>query len=208
MIDHADRFWTSDQNDPLERQQIQRYTGMVIPPEFLGTHVGPTVGHQMNRTHDIHFRVINALFGHAGIEWDITEAIDRELDVLNKFAAFYKVNRGLLHSGRVVRSDIIVGNAYLYGTVAQDKSEAIYSYMQLASNNNFGPLVATFEGLDAATLYTVTVNEKLSAPEFLQKAEPGWWPTVKLTGEELANVGLQLPVMKPESGLLFEIKTA
>ena len=52
MIDHADRFWTSDQNDPLERQYIQRWTAMVIPPEMLGTHVGPTHGHQkIGRAH-------------------------------------------------------------------------------------------------------------------------------------------------------------
>ncbi|MEY4290839.1 MAG: hypothetical protein RL130_781 [Actinomycetota bacterium] len=205
MIDHADRFWTSDQNDPHERQQIQRYTAMVIPPEFLGTHVGPTVGHQMHRTHDIHFRVINALFGHAGIEWNITEASDREIEILKKYVTFYKQHRGLLHSGRVVRSDLIVGDAYLYGTVAQDKSEAIYSYMQLRSNNNFGPLRATFEGLDSTRNYRIAVVEDLSSPGFLQKAAPGWWPSVELTGAQLANIGLALPVLIPDTGLLFHV---
>ena len=206
MIEHADRFWTSDQNDPLERQQIQRWTGMVIPPEFLGTHVGPTVGHQMHRTHDIHFRAINALFGHAGIEWNITEASDSELEVLREYVAFYKKNRDLIHSGDIVRSDVIIGNAQMYGTVSKDKKSAVFSYMQLTSLDNFGPLVATFDGLDAKTTYTITVNEKLSAPEFLQKAAPGWWPSVTMTGEQLSNIGLQLPVFKPESGLLFEIR--
>ena len=205
MIDHADRFWTSDQNDPHERQQIQRYTAMVIPPEFLGTHVGPTVGHQMHRTHDIHFRVINALFGHAGIEWNITEATDRDTEVLKSYIAFYKKHRDLLHSGRVVRSDLITGDAYLYGTVAQDKSEAIFSYMQLRSNDNFGPLRATFEGLDSARRYRISVIEDLSSPGFLQKAAPGWWPSVELTGDQLANVGLALPVLIPDTGLLFHI---
>ena len=89
MVEHADRFWTSDQNDPLERQTIQRWTGMVIPPELLGTHVGPTHGHQTHRTTDISFRVLNALFGHAGIEWNILEATDHELKVLKDFANFY-----------------------------------------------------------------------------------------------------------------------
>lgn len=78
--------------------------------------------------------------------------------------------------------------------------------MQLTSLDNFGPLVATFDGLDAKTVYTVTANEKLSATDYLQKVHPGWWPSVTMTGEQLANIGLQLPVFKPESGLLFEIK--
>ncbi len=206
MIEHADRFWTSDQNDPLERQQIQRWTGLVIPPEFLGTHVGPTVGHQMHRTHSISFRVLNALFGHAGIEWDINAANEKETEILKEYIAFYKKHRDLLHSGTVVRSDEIIGNAQLYGTVALDKKEAIFTYMQLTSTDNFGPLITTFDGLDKETLYQVTVIEKLSADEFIQKRAPGWWPTLQLNGDQLAHIGLQLPVLKPETGLLFHIK--
>jgi alpha-galactosidase len=205
MIEHADRFWTSDQNDPLERQQIQRWTGLVIPPEFLGTHVGPTVGHQMHRTHSISFRALNALFGHAGIEWDISEADAKETQTLKAYISFYKKHRDLLHSGTVVRSDEIVGNAQLYGTVALDKKEAIFTYMQLTSLDNFGPLLTTFDGLDKETTYRITVVEDLSADDFIQKRAPGWWPALNLTGDQLAHVGLQLPVLKPESGLLFHI---
>ena len=203
MIDHADRFWTSDQNDALERQQIQRWTGLVIPPEYLGTHIGPTVSHQTHRTHSISFRALNALFGHAGIEWNIPEASDHEIQVLKEFVAFYKKNRELLHSGNVVRSDEIDGNAYLYGTVAQDKSQAIFTYMQLRTLDTRGPLRATFDGLDKEKSYQVSVVEKLSADDFTQKSAPGWWPQISLTGDQLAHIGLQLPVMKPESGLLF-----
>jgi alpha-galactosidase len=179
---------------------------MVIPPEFLGTHVGPTTGHQMHRAHDISFRVLNALFGHAGIEWDITEATDAELEVLRKYVAFYKAHRDLLHSGDVVRSDVIQGNAQMYGTVSKDKQRAIFTYMQLTSIDNFGPLIATFDGLDPLRTYTVTVNTDLSATDFLNKSNPGWWPSVELSGEALASIGLQLPVTRPESGLLFELQ--
>lgn len=203
MIEHADRFWTSDQNDPLERQQIQRWTGLVIPPEFLGTHVGPTIGHQTHRTHSLSFRALNALFGHAGIEWNITEADADETKVLKAYVAFYKKHRDSLHSGTVVRNDEIVGNALLYGTVSLDKKEAIFTYMQLSSLDNFGPLQSTFDGLDKETTYQVTLIEELSATDFTQRQAPGWWPTIQLTGDQLAHIGLQLPILKPESGLLF-----
>ena len=206
MIEHADRFWTSDQNDPLERQQIQRWTGLVIPPEFLGTHVGPTVGHQMHRTHSVSFRALNALFGHAGIEWNINEADAQETETLKAYINFYKKHRDLLHSGTVVRSDEIIDDAQLYGTVALDKKEAIFTYMQLTSADNFGPLVTTFDGLDKETMYQVSVVEELSASDFIQKKAPGWWPALTLTGDQLAHIGLQLPVLKPETGLLFHFK--
>jgi alpha-galactosidase len=205
MIEHADRFWTSDQNDPLERQQIQRWTAMVVPPEFLGTHVGPTLGHQMSRTHSISFRALNALFGHSGIEWNISEATDEELKTLKVYSAFYKKHRGLLHSGNIVRSDIAKEKAYLYGTVSQDKSEAIFTYMQLTTFDNYGPQQVVFEGLDKDALYSIKVVTELSTGDFIQKAGPGWWPEIELTGAQLDQAGLFLPILKPEQGFLFHI---
>jgi alpha-galactosidase len=160
----------------------------------------------MHRTHSVSFRALNALFGHAGIEWNINEADEKETRVLKAYVAFYKKHRDLLHSGTVVRSDEIVGNAQLYGTVALDKKEAIFTYMQLTSLDNFGPLLTTFDGLDKETTYQLTVVEDLSADDFIQKRAPGWWPALAMTGDQLAHVGLQLPVLKPESGLLFYIQ--
>jgi alpha-galactosidase len=78
--------------------------------------------------------------------------------------------------------------------------------MQLTSLDNFGPLVTTFDGLAPKTMYRVTLIEELSSAHFIQKTAPGWWPSVELTGEQLANLGLQLPVIKPEQGLLFHFQ--
>ena len=205
MIDHADRFWTSDQNDPLERQSIQRWTAMVIPPELLGTHVGPTHGHQTHRTVDIRFRVLNALFGHAGIEWNILEATAEEQVVLKDYIAFYKKHRQLIHNGNIARAD--VGNAYLYGTIAQDKSEAIFTYMQLATADGFLSKSAQFAGLDPNRTYRVSVIEALSSNDLIQRANPGWWPQIAISGAELATFGLEMPGLRPQQGLLFHFST-
>jgi alpha-galactosidase len=204
MIDYVDRFWTSDQNDPLERQSIQRWTGMVIPPELLGTHVGPTHSHQTHRTSDISFRVLNALFGHAGIEWNILEASDSELSTLKEFAKFYKTHRALLHSGNIVRAEI--GNAYLYGTVSEDKSEALFTYMQLATPNSFIPTVAQLHGLDPNRTYRLQVAESISAKDFNHRGLPGWWPKVEARGDQLAAIGLEMPGLRPETGLALQLK--
>ena len=205
MIEHADRFWTSDQNDPLERQQIQRWSAMVIPPELLGTHVGPTHGHQTHRTADISFRVCNALFGHAGIEWNILEASDQEIATLKSYINFYKANRATLHSGNIFRSDTVTGNAYLYGTISQDKTRAIYTYMQLQSIDDFVPTAARLGGLDPNRTYRVSVVQEISASDFIQKSAPGWWPEVSAKGDLLAKIGLEMPVLRPEQGLIFQV---
>ena len=206
MIEHADRFWTSDQNDPLERQQIQRWSAMTIPPELLGTHVGPTHGHQTYRTADISFRVCNALFGHSGIEWNILEATDHELNVLREFIKFYKTNRALLHSGDIFRSDVIDGDAYLYGTIAKDKSRAIYTYMQLQTFDTYRPKTAQLKGLYKDRNYRVKVVQGISSGDFIQRGNPGWWPEITVNGGLLATIGIEVPVLRPEQGLIFEVE--
>ena len=187
---------------------------MVVPPEMLGTHVGPTHGHQTHRTADIQFRAINALFGHAGIEWNILEASEYELKVLKSFIAFYKANRALLHSGNTFRSDVIGGasaaqlnnsRAYLYGTIAQDKSAAIFSYMQLQSPDGYLPITAQLGGLDPNRTYKVEVVTELAPADFMHRTAPGWYPTVTATGQALMAIGLELPVLRPESGLLLKV---
>jgi alpha-galactosidase len=52
ILERTDRIWASDCNDALERQSIQRWTGLVVPPELVGGHIGPTTSHTTARTHD------------------------------------------------------------------------------------------------------------------------------------------------------------
>ena len=75
-IDHeilrrTERVWTSDCNDALERQTIQRGASMLIPPEVMGAHIGPTRSHTTGRTHSLSFRAATAMFGHLGVEWNV-----------------------------------------------------------------------------------------------------------------------------------------
>jgi alpha-galactosidase len=46
-------------------------------------------------------RATTALFGHAGIEWDITEATGEEPQYLTTWTAYYKTKRELLQSGQI-----------------------------------------------------------------------------------------------------------
>jgi alpha-galactosidase len=72
ILERTDRVWASDTNDPLERQAIQRWTGLLLPPELLGAHVGAEHAHTTGRAHSLAFRAGTALFGHFGVELDLT----------------------------------------------------------------------------------------------------------------------------------------
>ena len=49
MIDHADRVWVSDCIDAHERHRLVRWTGLTLPPELMGTHVGSAPDHSTGR---------------------------------------------------------------------------------------------------------------------------------------------------------------
>lgn len=204
MTQHADRFWTSDCNDALERQYIQRYTQFAIPPELLGTHIGPTHSHTTGRVHALSFRAITALFGHAGIEWDITEATPAERAALASWAVYYKEKRALLHSGRVVRVEQADDTAFLHGVVAQDGGEAVFAYVQLAAAGGSNPRRILLPGLDAAARYRVRLVEPAGAAGTTQAQQPRWLTGVESTGAALAQVGLRPPILYPETAILIE----
>lgn len=102
ILERTDRVWGSDVIDPLERQQIQRWTAQLLPPELVGSHVGAPRSHTTGHTHDLSFRAGTALFGSFGIEWDLTAASEAERAELAAWVALVKELRGLLHTGTVV----------------------------------------------------------------------------------------------------------
>jgi alpha-galactosidase len=202
MVQHADRFWTSDMTDPIERQGIQRWTGVAIPPEMLGTHVASPESHQTHRTTSLPFRAITALFGHAGIEWDVTSASAADLEHLASWAAYYRANRQLLHSGRVVRTEPHDG-ALVHGVVAQDASTAIFAYLRLEQHPGVGPQAFRLPGLDRDARYAVRLVEPAGAS--VPKHRPGWMSGAETTGAALESIGLTPPQLNPQSAFLVEI---
>lgn len=211
IIDYVDRLWTSDNNDALERQMIQRWTGIAIPPELCGTHIGPRRGNQTKRTTDISFRAITALFGHAGIEWDITSAEPEELAVIKSWVALYKSKRQLLHSGKTIRVDHPDSNSFVYGVVAQDQSEALFAIAARDMSDSTFPAMACIPGLDPKKIYTVKVLTGAGNSKRMEVNEPAWMLNlegVTLSGVELATIGLRPPILPPENAILIEISGA
>jgi alpha-galactosidase len=206
MVMHADRFWTSDCNDALERQYIQRYTQIAIPPEMLGSHVGPTLGHQTGRTHQLSFRAITALFGHAGIEWDITETTAEERKHLKNWTDFYKANRSLIHSGKMIRVEQKDETTFVHGVVAQDQSRGIFAYVQLRPSGGTKPSAFCIEGLDPKARYQVRLEEPAGKALYMQQRASSWMEGVVLTGAALARIGLRPPILAPENAILVSVE--
>ncbi|WP_432103572.1 alpha-galactosidase [Streptomyces sp. bgisy091] len=206
ILEHTDRVWTSDCNDALERQEIQRGANLLLPLELTGAHVGPTTCHSTGRTHTLAFRAATALFGHFGIEWDITSATDAERAELAEWVAAYKHHRTLLHTGRLFRHESSDDDATsLIAVVAPDGGEALLSYVQLGATRAEIPSRARFTGLDPEGVYRLTpVGPQAPAPAGGLRRAPRWYAEhAEFTGEFLAHIGLELPRLHPESALVL-----
>ena len=80
-------------------------TGVLVPPEHLGGHVGDRRAHITGRAASLGFRLATAFFGSAGIERNLTRSDAAERAVVAAWVAEHKARRDLLHSGVVVRGD-------------------------------------------------------------------------------------------------------
>ena len=205
ILCRVERVWTSDCNDALERQTIQRGASMLIPPEVMGAHIGPSRAHTTGRVHTLSFRAATALFGHLGVEWNVARLdVDRRA-ALAAAVAVHKRFRPLLHSGDVVRFD--TEPAYCaHGVYAADRSKGLVSFAQLATAPSLTPPMLRLPGLDPVGRYRI---EYVGLPDErwgMAASQPAWLTDdVELTGRQLAAHGIRPPIMHPESAVLISL---
>lgn len=198
---HTDRIWASDCTDPVERQAIQRWTGLLLPPELVGGHVGAPVSHTTGRASTLPFRLVTSLFGHAGIEWDITTCSADELSSLRDWAELYKELRAILHTGVTVRADDPGEGALLHGVVDTAGSGAVYAYVRLASTVDVIPPRLLLPGLHPARTYRVRARG--GVPSSARAQTPWLEEGVELPGSVLTRVGLAPPLLHPDQAVLL-----
>lgn len=204
ILAFTDRMWASDCIDALERQQIEVNTGLLLPPEMMGSHIGSGTAHTTGRRHDLAFRATTAMFGHMGLEWNLNEASDQEREDLRQWIDLYKQHRDLLHSGEVVRIASPDPQHWVHGVVAADKQQAIFASTQLGTSYTSAPGRTRMVGLDPDTNYVVQAIGPNIELEYLPESwKPAWWGSaVTLPGRLLLNSGLQLPAQRPEHTVL------
>lgn len=207
ILQRTDRVWVSDSNDPLERQQIQRWTGLLLPPELMGTHVGPPKAHTTGRVSDLDFRAGTALFGHFGIEWDLTSAGAEDLAALADWVGVYLRFRALLHSGRMVRSDPQDEAALVHGVVSAPRDEALFAYVQLGTSTYAPPPPFRLPELDPRRRYRVHRISPAGTPRLVGSAAPAWFRDggQVLPGSALMTIGLPVPPIAPEQLILLHL---
>lgn len=206
ILARTDRVHTSDNQDPLDRVRMLRWTGLLVPPEMLGSHVASPTSSVTGRTHDLAFRSAVALIGHFGIEWDVRELDADEQAALTGWISLHKRFRRLIQTGRVVGGgDFDAASVSLRGVVSPDRGEALYTLVTPSGS----PDTATrmrLPGLDDTRRYrlSMTAPTSLGPPWLL----PDWMrespaliaaedaPVV--SGSLLRRIGLDVLAFQPE----------
>ncbi len=202
ILEHTDRVWVSDCIDPHERHRLVRWTGLTLPPEVMGTHIGSGEDHSTGRMLRLDFRAGTAIWGHLGVEWDLTRIDEGDLAVLASWIELHKRERALLHSGTVVHADLANPALDLEGVVARDGSSALYRLSTLDHTLVWPPGRVPLPGLDPDASYRVSVlppGDTALDPHLPAWAEHG----VTLRGRVLEEVGVQAPLLPVDALVLI-----
>ena len=203
VLNYVSRFWPSDSNDALDRIGIQYGVSSLIPPETMGCHIGPEQCHLTGRRHSIAFRGGVALWGHLGIEMDISSLSETDQTSLASLIELHKRHRGLLHSGDSLRIDR-GGIDSAWGVSAADNCEGLFALAKLKSDTQVFPAPYRFLGLRADADYQVNLIWQSDRSRHI-KAHREMIGAATFRGDFLMEAGLTLPIMNPESILIYHL---
>jgi alpha-galactosidase len=121
----------------------------------------------------------------------------------------HKKHRALLHSGDFHRLDT-PDYVNAVGVVAPDQSEALFSWCNMTGHRQTLPGRFYVPGLDPNKTYQTQIVwpspvRSISKPSVLEALDLAGDGAV-LPGEALAHVGLQVPLLHPETCLIYHFK--
>ncbi|CAL4858560.1 alpha-galactosidase [Microbacterium sp. MM2322] len=206
ILDRTDRIWTSDCLDPVERLENQRYTALVVPPEMMGMHLTTPHVHSTGRTVSLTMSGAVALFGHFGIEWDVTTLSETDAAAVGAWVALAKRVRPLVATGRLMNADVADPGLDVRGVVAADAASAFFTITQTQTLISSPAGRVRLPGLDADRTYRVQLVTPGGLVQIPAQSPLEWahHETV-LTGRQLAVVGLRPPVQNPQQSVVVEL---
>jgi alpha-galactosidase len=207
ILRHTHRVWLSDSNDAHERWRMQNAAMQFLPPEIVGSHVGPRHCHTSGRELAMAFRASVAMTGHMGFEMDLRELTLDEEATLAHYTRLYKENRGWMHRGsqhrlQPPRPEIM---AQMFVSEPKDRFLIFSATMAVPRSETAGPLRLT--GLDTGGKYRL----RLLNADDISRRVTRWFDSplatekgLSLIGRTLMQSGIVLPVAFPDTMWLVE----
>ncbi len=148
MLYFSPQIWCSDNTDPIERLSIQYGTSMCYPVSTVGAHVSACERTGYETKGDV------AMAGTFGYELDPIKLSDDELAIVKKQVEEYHKYYDVIHYGDLYRliAPMEDGHHCAWGYVAQDKSEALFTFVTILYKCN-STFFARLKGLDPEKYY-------------------------------------------------------
>lgn len=204
ILARTDRVWLSDSNDARERWRMQRAASYFLPPEIVGSHVGPRVCHTSGRVLPIETRALVAASRWMGCELDLRDKPPEEREVLARVLAWHKTHRDRLHGAigrrhhRLERAANVTAELFIDET---DTSFLLFAYQEEANERTSAPPLRLC-GLQAGS-YRIERIFPRDLPHMAHRGS-GAEDTVTLSGIVLMRRGVVLPNAFPDTLFVYQ----
>ncbi len=160
MLCYMPQTWTSDNTDARDRISIQSGTAYAYPQSTMGAHVSASPNHQTGNSNPLETRFRVACGGLLGYESDLTKCSGEELSAIKNQIAFYKKHRAVIQYGQYYRlGDSFGGDWSGFISVAEGGAKAVSVVAVPVKRTGASNYRARFKGLDAKTVYRVSLRE-------------------------------------------------
>lgn len=206
VLTRTDRIWPSDTIDAIERQALQRWTSLLVPPELIGSHLGGPRAHTTGRAHRLGFRAATGMLFHFGIEWDLTQVTPDELDEVSRWVELHKRIRPVTNGGTVVHGDHPDPAILVQGVVSADRAEGWYVVAAVAATATQHPAPVRLGGLDPERRYVIT-DETPATDQHVADLGETWAAStgVTVSGRVLGSAGVRLPATGPDTARIWRV---
>lgn len=184
-----DEFWTSDNNDALQRIYMQWGTSYFFPAIAMGSHISASPNHQTFRRIPVKFRADVAMSGRLGLELQPKNMTDEEKAIVKNAISDYKTIRPIVQFGdiyRLVSPYDGKGIASLM-YVNPDKNDAVFYWWKTETFMNQQLPRVVMAGLDPDKIYMITELNRIDK-------EPLSFEGKTFSGRYLMSNGLEIPL--------------
>ena len=170
MMFYTPQIWCSDNTDAIDRTRIQYGTSFAFPASTVGSHVSIVPNHQTGRVCPMNTRGVVAMAGTFGYELDLAKISAEEKVEIREQVKSYKKYAKLIKNGDYYRlTNPFTDETASWAFVAEDKSEALVSSVQLEMHGNMTPLYVPISGLESGRTYRDEATGKLYPSDALEE---------------------------------------
>ena len=189
MLPWFDEFWTSDNNDALQRIYMQWGTSYFFPAIAMASHISAAPNHQTFRRIPVKFRADVAMSGRMGLELQPRDMTEEERTICRNAVNDYKQVRHIVQLGdlyRLLSPYDGKGSASLM-YITPEKDDAVFFWWKTETFMNQQLPRIPMTGLDPDATYTVTELNRIDNTPLPCEGK-------SYTGRYLMDQGLELPL--------------